>query len=131
MPGENNKSTIFRGSKKPIRSDKDCLLVFNHETKQLRLEKVSSNINVKKTRLVNIILKKRAFTFSDTDLESGIKSQVELMRKKKMPIKKETVKERTSSTSSVSVNGEDNGEEEAEEEDEDASALEQMMVCLI
>uniref|UniRef100_A0A915LGX8 Ell-associated factor Eaf n=1 Tax=Meloidogyne javanica TaxID=6303 RepID=A0A915LGX8_MELJA len=50
VPGETKKSTIFHGSKKPLKGDKECLLIFDQNTCQLRLEKLSANINVKKSR---------------------------------------------------------------------------------
>lgn len=40
--------TVFKGSKKPYQ--KECILIINHDTGECRLEKLSSNITVKKTR---------------------------------------------------------------------------------
>ena len=42
--------TVFKGSKKPYL--KECILIINHDTGECRLEKLSSNITVKKTRWV-------------------------------------------------------------------------------
>ena len=42
--------TVFKGSKKPYL--KECILIINHDTGECRLEKLSSNITVKKTRYV-------------------------------------------------------------------------------
>lgn len=44
--------TVYKGSQKPIKGDKECILVFDHTTRQCRLEKISSNISVKKSRLI-------------------------------------------------------------------------------
>lgn len=44
--------TIYKGSKKPINGDKECLLIFDQSTKRIKMEKLASNINVKKTRLI-------------------------------------------------------------------------------
>uniref|UniRef100_A0A914L4Q7 Ell-associated factor Eaf n=1 Tax=Meloidogyne incognita TaxID=6306 RepID=A0A914L4Q7_MELIC len=125
VPGETKKSTIFHGSKKPLKGDKECLLIFDQNTCQLRLEKLSANINVKKSR--------------DAKLSNDVEEQIEKMMKLKAPppspikIKEEIKKERLFSTSSNSMN-----EEEEEDDDEDmfdvdeeASALEQMMVFFL
>ena len=51
VPSENmDQLTLYKGSKKPINGDKECLLIFDHSTGQIKMEKLSSNINVKKTR---------------------------------------------------------------------------------
>lgn len=42
--------TVFKGSKKPYL--KECILIINHDTGECRLEKLSSNITVKKIRWV-------------------------------------------------------------------------------
>lgn len=54
MPGEDindeKAAKIWKGSQKPIRGDKECLLLFDKTTGELRLEKLASNISVKATR---------------------------------------------------------------------------------
>ncbi|XP_030882464.1 ELL-associated factor 2 [Leptonychotes weddellii] len=45
--------TVFKGSKKPYL--KECILIINHDTGECRLEKLSSNITVKKTRYPAIV----------------------------------------------------------------------------
>ncbi|KAG7255627.1 hypothetical protein CRUP_038839, partial [Coryphaenoides rupestris] len=40
--------TVFKGSKRPYM--KECILIVNHDTGEYRLEKLNSNIAVKKTR---------------------------------------------------------------------------------
>lgn len=53
VPSEDmNNLTVYKGSKKPIRGDKECVLIFNHDLNKFTLEKFSSNIGVKKTRLI-------------------------------------------------------------------------------
>ena len=42
--------TVFKGSKRPYM--KECILIVNHDTGEYRLEKLNSNIAVKKTRWV-------------------------------------------------------------------------------
>lgn len=42
--------TLYKGSKKAIKGEKECMLTFNKKTRELRLERLSSNIVVKKTR---------------------------------------------------------------------------------
>lgn len=41
---------MFKGSKRPYM--KECILIVNHDTGEYRLEKLNSNIAVKKTRWV-------------------------------------------------------------------------------
>ncbi|KAL7078664.1 hypothetical protein ACQ4LE_002537 [Meloidogyne hapla] len=121
VPGETKKPTIFHGSKKPLKGDKECLLIFDKNTSELRLEKLSANINVKKSR--------------DAKLSNDVEEQIEKMMKLKEPpppspikIKEEIKKERLFSTSSTSMNEEDDDDEDMFDVDEEASALEQMMV---
>lgn len=112
VPGKGNKSTIFQGSKKPNKGDKECLLVFEKETNGLHLEKLSANINVKKTR--------------DAELDNLVKSEIDRMHQSKIPQKaKKESKERTFSISSTSMNGDE--EHDEGDDDEDVSALEQLM----
>lgn len=62
--GEGQRPTIFKGAKKAIKGDKECLLVYDERTKELRLERVSANIFVKKTRQVlQQNLKNQSFRF--------------------------------------------------------------------
>lgn len=48
IEGSTAPVTVFKGSKKPYL--KECILIINHDTGECRLEKLSSNITVKKTR---------------------------------------------------------------------------------
>ncbi|XP_004606738.1 ELL-associated factor 2 [Sorex araneus] len=48
IEGSTTPVTVFKGSKKPYL--KECVLIINHDTGECRLEKLSSNITVKKTR---------------------------------------------------------------------------------
>ncbi|XP_027441375.1 ELL-associated factor 2 [Zalophus californianus] len=49
IKGSTPPVSVFRGSKKPYL--KECILIINHDTGECRLEKLSSNITVKKTRV--------------------------------------------------------------------------------
>ncbi|VDO73632.1 unnamed protein product [Heligmosomoides polygyrus] len=49
VPTDGENMTVFKGSKKEAKA-KECLLFFDKKTGKVRLEKISSNINVKKTR---------------------------------------------------------------------------------
>lgn len=49
--GSSAPVTVFKGSKRPY--TKECILIVNHDTGEYRLEKLSNNITVKKTRYVN------------------------------------------------------------------------------
>ncbi|XP_048834888.1 ELL-associated factor 2 [Brienomyrus brachyistius] len=48
LEGSTAPVTVFKGSKRPYM--KECILIVNHETGEYRLEKLNSNIAVKKTR---------------------------------------------------------------------------------
>ncbi|XP_043920867.1 ELL-associated factor 1 [Protopterus annectens] len=48
IPGSTPPMTVFKGNKRPYQ--KDCVLIINHETGEYVLEKLSSSIQVKKTR---------------------------------------------------------------------------------
>nr|XP_020009633.1 ELL-associated factor 2 isoform X1 [Castor canadensis] len=49
IEGSTPPVTVFKGSKRPYL--KECVLIINHDTGECRLEKLSSNITVKKTRV--------------------------------------------------------------------------------
>ncbi|XP_066467862.1 ELL-associated factor 2 isoform X2 [Tiliqua scincoides] len=59
--------TVFKGSKKPYQ--KECILIINHDTGECRLEKLSSNITVKKIR-----------GEGSSKVQSRIEQQQQLMR---------------------------------------------------
>lgn len=46
--GSTPPMTVFKGNKRPYQ--KDCVLIINHDTGGFMLEKLSSSIQVKKTR---------------------------------------------------------------------------------
>lgn len=48
IPGSTPPMTVFKGNKRPYQ--KDCVLIINHDTGEYILEKLSSSIQVKKTR---------------------------------------------------------------------------------
>ncbi|CAH2282801.1 ELL-associated factor 1 [Pelobates cultripes] len=49
IPGSTPPMTVFKGNKRPYQ--KDCVLIINHDTGEYVLEKLSSSIQVKKTRV--------------------------------------------------------------------------------
>nr|XP_039273112.1 ELL-associated factor 1-like [Styela clava] len=49
MVGSKTPCTVYKGSKKP--AQKDCVLIFDHNTGEFTLERISSQIQVKKTRV--------------------------------------------------------------------------------
>jgi len=59
---------IFKGARKVIKGDKECLLTFDHTTNVLQLERLTSNIAVKKTR---------------GDFDSKLREEIQCLRKKK------------------------------------------------
>lgn len=48
VQGSTPPMTVFKGNKRPYQ--KDCVLIINHDTGEFVLEKLSSSIQVKKTR---------------------------------------------------------------------------------
>ncbi|XP_010783443.1 ELL-associated factor 1, partial [Notothenia coriiceps] len=48
LQGSTPPMTVFKGNKRPYQ--KDCVLIINHDTGEFMLEKLSSSIQVKKTR---------------------------------------------------------------------------------
>ncbi|XP_053121431.1 ELL-associated factor 2 [Hemicordylus capensis] len=67
IEGSTPPVTVFKGSKKPYQ--KECILIINHDTGECRLEKLSSNITVKKTR-----------GEGSSKVQSRIEQQQQLMR---------------------------------------------------
>uniref|UniRef100_A0A8C5WE03 ELL associated factor 1 n=1 Tax=Leptobrachium leishanense TaxID=445787 RepID=A0A8C5WE03_9ANUR len=49
IPGSTPPMTVFKGNKRPY--PKDCVLIINHDTGEYVLERLSSSIQVKKTRV--------------------------------------------------------------------------------
>uniref|UniRef100_A0A0R3RIC7 Ell-associated factor Eaf n=1 Tax=Elaeophora elaphi TaxID=1147741 RepID=A0A0R3RIC7_9BILA len=50
VPGEGDALTVFKGAQKPVKGEKECLLFFDHSTGEMRIEKLSSVMSVKKIR---------------------------------------------------------------------------------
>ncbi|UYV64376.1 EAF1 [Cordylochernes scorpioides] len=48
IQGSGTAQTVFKGSKRP--NQKECVLIFDHTTGEVTLERLSTNIQVKKTR---------------------------------------------------------------------------------
>ncbi|XP_054826831.1 ELL-associated factor 2 [Eublepharis macularius] len=89
IEGSTAPVTVFKGSKKPYQ--KECILIINHDTGECRLEKLSSNITVKKTR-----------GEGSSKVQSRIEQQQQLMRnanKISNSVKCSTSKEKMSPTS--------------------------------
>ncbi|XP_048341573.1 ELL-associated factor 2 isoform X1 [Sphaerodactylus townsendi] len=89
IEGSTPPVTVFKGSKKSYQ--KECVLIVNHDTGECRLEKLSSNITVKKTR-----------GEGSSKVQSRIEQQQQLMRsanKISNSVKCSTPKEKMSPTS--------------------------------
>nr|XP_033800737.1 ELL-associated factor 2 [Geotrypetes seraphini] len=67
LEGSTTPVTVFKGSKRPYL--KECILIVNHDTGECRLEKLNSNITVKKTRAEG-----------SSKIQSRIEQQQQLMR---------------------------------------------------
>lgn len=50
LPGEASDWTVYQGNKREPKGAKECLLIYDKKTNQLKLEKLTSNIVVKKVR---------------------------------------------------------------------------------
>lgn len=48
LDGAGTTHTVFKGNRKPYQ--KECVLIIDHSTGEITLEKLSNNIQVKKTR---------------------------------------------------------------------------------
>jgi len=49
LEGSGTLNTVYKGNKRPVQ--KECVLIFDHNTGQLSLEKLSNTIQLKKTRI--------------------------------------------------------------------------------
>lgn len=57
IEGAGVTNTIYKGNKRP--SQKECILVIDHQTGEITLEKLTSNIHLKKTRQENVTISQR------------------------------------------------------------------------
>lgn len=48
--GSGKTHTVYKGNKRPV--SKECVLIIDHDTGTFTLERLTNNINVKKTRSV-------------------------------------------------------------------------------
>lgn len=49
VAGSKTSCTVYKGSKKPVQ--KECVLIYDHNTGELTLERITSQLQVKKTRM--------------------------------------------------------------------------------
>ncbi|TKR94087.1 hypothetical protein L596_008422 [Steinernema carpocapsae] len=69
VPSEHGDAlTLYKGSQKPVKNEKECLLIFDPKTKTLRLEKLNTHIVLKKTR------------DNDPEVESAFKADIDKLR---------------------------------------------------
>ncbi|VDK52706.1 unnamed protein product [Anisakis simplex] len=111
VPGEGDSLTIYKGARKPVKVDKECLLFFDHNTGEVRLEKLSSNISVKKTR--------------DTDeaTVSVIRNEIRKLRKKaQKSVVNEGEDEEMDDAKSSSGSSSSSSSESGEDSDSDSSS---------
>lgn len=64
LDGAGTPHTVFKGSQRPYQ--KECVLIIDRVTGEITLEKLSSNIQVKKTRYKNINSKSALWVFNRT-----------------------------------------------------------------
>ncbi|XP_076348797.1 uncharacterized protein LOC143246259 isoform X1 [Tachypleus tridentatus] len=74
IEGSGTSKTVFKGSKKPY--TKECVLIINHSTGEVTLEKLSCNIQLKKTRAEGSSrIQQRPITPIDNKKQSSSPSQ--------------------------------------------------------
>lgn len=102
-------ATVYKGSKKPYL--KECLLIVNHDTGEVRLEQLTSNLQVKKTRgdvnvkqISELLAKKNLSTVASP---KGIKLEEENLH-----TDAEIMSEESNSSSDSSSDSDESGEDE-------------------
>ncbi|KAK0425803.1 hypothetical protein QR680_009395 [Steinernema hermaphroditum] len=68
VPSEGDALTLYKGSQKNVKNDKECLLIYDPKTRTLRLEKLNSHIVLKKTR------------DNDPEVETAFKTEIDKLR---------------------------------------------------
>ncbi|KAK2152150.1 hypothetical protein LSH36_338g01004 [Paralvinella palmiformis] len=63
IEGSGVTNTVYKGNKRP--SQKECILVIDHQTGEVTLEKLTSNIHLKKTRQESIMVPQRVLPIVD------------------------------------------------------------------
>ncbi|GMT00948.1 hypothetical protein PENTCL1PPCAC_23122 [Pristionchus entomophagus] len=122
VPAENDSLTMYKGAQKAVKEARECLLFFNPTTGEVRLEKVTSNINVKKTRpgdaepateqyLRSEIARLRTSSISRTPSEAPTQMSSSMMNEEPER-KRKTSSSSSSSSSSVGSSSSSDSEEE-------------------
>ncbi|KAI1707040.1 RNA polymerase II transcription elongation factor domain-containing protein [Ditylenchus destructor] len=137
VPSENGDSlTVYKGSKKVLQGDKECVLVFDHDSGKLSLERLSSNINVKKTRenddstndnLKSEIQRVRAATGRHLPKESETPVQEQPSLPSPQPMELSRQSSSSSHSSSTSSASDSERENDDSNSDDDAQALENIV----
>uniref|UniRef100_A0A914DBR3 Ell-associated factor Eaf n=1 Tax=Acrobeloides nanus TaxID=290746 RepID=A0A914DBR3_9BILA len=121
VPGETSQWTLFQGSRKSVKNDKECLLIFDKKTGQLRLEKLTSNIQVKKIR-----------GKMEEKLDESVRSEIIQLHEKRVKQKEAAKRSRRSTTesemngSSDDSSGSDSGSDSDEEKSDGHSQSDHM-----
>lgn len=97
LEGSNAPVTVFKGSKRPYM--KECILIVNHDTGEYRLEKLNSNIAVKKTRAEGSSKIHSRLEQQTSRLSQQVRSSTSTSNKTSTSSKSPPPKEKTSPTS--------------------------------
>ncbi|XP_064647568.1 ELL-associated factor 1-like isoform X2 [Lineus longissimus] len=73
IEGASSSHTDFKGNKRP--SQKDCVLIIDHETGEIKLEKLSYMVQLKKTRSVPAAYRGQQLNRPSTPIEQPIKTK--------------------------------------------------------
>ncbi|KAM3720612.1 ELL-associated factor [Dirofilaria immitis] len=107
VPGDGDALTVFKGAQKPVKGEKECLLFFDHLTGEMRIEKLSSIMSVKKTR------------GNEDSASIRLRAEIERLRKESGEKSDGEVDDTKSSSSSSTVASSESGDSDSECDDRD------------
>ncbi|MCP9260467.1 BMA-EAF-1 [Dirofilaria immitis] len=133
VPGDGDALTVFKGAQKPVKGEKECLLFFDHLTGEMRIEKLSSIMSVKKTRTygyaekISICSKMKATRTTNNLPSEGnedsasirLRAEIERLRKESGEKSDGEVDDTKSSSSSSTVASSESGDSDSECDDRD------------
>ncbi|VDM11874.1 unnamed protein product [Wuchereria bancrofti] len=102
VPGEGDALTVFKGAQKPVKGEKECLLFFDHLTGEMRIEKLSSIMSVKKTR------------GNEDSASVRLRSEIERLRKENGEKSDDEMDDTKSSSGSSTVVSSESGDSDSE-----------------
>ncbi|VDN03986.1 unnamed protein product [Thelazia callipaeda] len=106
VPGEGDALTVFKGAQKSVKGEKECLLFFDHVTGEMRIEKLSSTMSVKKTR------------GNEDSTTIKLRAEIDRLRNENRGRSDDDMEETKSSSTSSSLTSSESGESDSESDDE-------------